>query len=142
MSSDVTINIAVGPEGAVTSRGVSQTGAAAEAPVPLPLAELQARGAGIAPAPLSAAELSTLSATAAAQAGGTAPTPMAIEQLVSSSAVSAPAPQALGSLESGVGGPPVPRAPEDLAREGEAAPEQPVSAQRDSSSKERRSKER
>ena len=98
MSPDVTIHISVGSDGAVTSRGATETVAAAEAPVPLSLAELQASGTGMTPAPLSPAELSAASAVTATQASGSAPAPMAIEQLLSLSALSAPAPQALGAL--------------------------------------------
>ncbi|MGF6986565.1 hypothetical protein QFZ99_006106 [Paraburkholderia atlantica] len=125
MSSDVTIHISVGSDGAVTSRGTSQSGAAAELPVPLSLADLQASGVGIAPAPLAPAELSAATATTAAQAGGTAPAPMAIEQLISSSALSAPTPQALGALAGRGGGEPVPRPSEDIGGEGQDVP-QPI----------------
>ena len=73
MSPDVTIHISVGSGGAVTSSGASQTAAAAEAPGPLALADLQASGAGTAPAPLPPAELSAATAATAAQTGGPAP---------------------------------------------------------------------
>ena len=120
MSPDVTIHISVGSDGAVTSRGATQTASAAEAPVPLALADLQASGTGMAPVPLSPAELSAASAVTVAQVGG--PAPMAIEQLVAFSPLSAPAPQALGSLQDQTGGPPVPRSPDVLGGTG-AAPE-------------------
>jgi hypothetical protein len=107
---DVTFHIYIGSGGAVSSQDMVQSAAAAEAPPPLPLDQLQVGGAQIAPAPLSP---EGLSAVRVALPVGPAPAPMAIEQLQATTVAIAPEPQPLGTLE-GVGGAPMPRSPEEL----------------------------
>ncbi|MGH7512475.1 MAG: hypothetical protein ACREOQ_06070 [Gemmatimonadales bacterium] len=109
MNPDVTIQISIGAGGAVTAQGV-QSGAAAEAPVPLSLGELQARGGEAPPTPLSPEELAVATSAVAA---GSAPVPLPIEQLQGLALATAPVPQPLGSLAE-AGGLPVPRALDGL----------------------------
>lgn len=112
MNPDVTIHISIGAGGAVTAQGV-QSGAAAEAPVPLSLGELQARGGEALPTPLSPEELA---AATTAVAAGSAPVPLPIERLQGlASAGDLPVPRALDGLEAAPAVP-VPLEPEQLGK--------------------------
>ena len=109
MNPDVTIHISIGAGGAVTTQG-GQSGDAAQAPVPLSLGELQARGGEAPPTPLSAEELAGATSAVAA---GSLPEPLPIERLQGHALATAPAPQPLGALAE-AGGLPVPRALDGL----------------------------